>query len=171
MTDGVTEGEHEPPDEDATTTLAVPPVATESGHASGVRPRVMLLGSGERSRELAIALRHFGAEVIAVDTYADAPAHGVADQSLQVTMTDTDELTGVIRRLQPDFVVTATDAVSPDALAAVEAPEAGAEHGFTELVPSARSVRLTTDREGLRRYAADQLGLPTAPFWFAGSLE
>jgi len=131
----------------------------------------MLLGSGERSRELAIALRHFGAEVIAVDGYADAPAYAVVEQSLQVTMTDTEELTGVIRRLQPDFVVTATDAVSPDALAAVEAPEAGAEHGFTELVPSARSVRLTTDREGLRRYAADQLGLPTAPFWFAGSLD
>jgi phosphoribosylglycinamide formyltransferase 2 len=89
-------------------------------------------------------------------------------------MTDTDELVAVIRRVQPDFVVTATEAVSPDALAAVEArvaPEASAEHGFPELVPSARSVRLTSDREGLRRFAADELGLPTAPFWFAGSLD
>jgi len=164
----VTEGEHEP-DEPATTTLAVPPV--EPAQPQDVRPRVVLLGAGERSSELAIALRHLGAEVIAVDVHPDAPAYEVADQSLELAMTDADELEAAIRRLQPDFVVTATDAVSPDALAAVEAPEAGAQHGFTELVPSARCVRLTSDREGLRRFAADHLGLPTAPFWFAGSLD
>ena len=68
----------------------------------------------------------------------------------------------MIRRVQPDFVVTAADEVAADALTAV------AETGSAELVPSARSVRLTADREGLRRLAADELGLPTAPFWFAG---
>ena len=125
----------------------------------------MLLGSGEFSRELAIALQRLGAEVIAVERYADAPAHGVADQSLVVNMTDADELGAVIRRLQPNFVVTASDVVAADALTAV------AETGSAEVFPTARCARLTADREGLRRLAADELGLPTAPFWFAGSLD
>ncbi|BBX98491.1 phosphoribosylglycinamide formyltransferase 2 [Mycobacterium lacus] len=128
---------------------------------------MVLLGSDALGRELAIALRRLGAEVIAVDGRAAAPTHGVADQSLAVSMTDADGLAALIRRLQPDFVATATDAVSPDA---IDALEACGDNGFTELVPSARGVRLAADREGLRRLAADQLGLPTAPFWFVGSL-
>ena len=127
------------------------------------RTKVMLLGSGEFSRELAIAFQRLGAEVIAVERYADAPAHGVADQALVVNMADTDELGAVIRRLQPNFVVTASDVVAADALTAA------AETGVTEVFPTARCARLTADREGLRRLAADELGLPTAPFWFAGS--
>ncbi|MGB6209595.1 formate-dependent phosphoribosylglycinamide formyltransferase [Mycobacterium sp.] len=129
------------------------------------RTTVMLLGSGEFSRELAIAFQRLGAEVIAVERYADAPAHGVADQSLVVNMTDSDELTAAIGRLKPNFVVTASDVVAADALTAA------AETGFTEVFPTARCARLTADREGLRRLAADELGLPTAPFWFAGSLD
>ena len=130
----------------------------------------MLLGSGELSRELAIALRHLGATVIAVDEYADAPAHGVADQSVVIPMTDADELSKVVQRLHPDFVVTAADAVAVQALEALEgAMSAGPDSARTRLVPSARTVRLTADREGLRRLAADELGLPTAPFWFVGS--
>ncbi|MGB7162502.1 MAG: phosphoribosylglycinamide formyltransferase 2, partial [Mycobacterium sp.] len=125
----------------------------------------MLLGSGEFSRELAIALQRLGAHVTAVERYADAPAHGVADQSLVVNMTDADELGAVIRRVQPNFVVTASDEVAADALTAV------AETGSAEVFPTARCARLTADREGLRRLAADELGLPTAPFWFAGSLD
>jgi phosphoribosylglycinamide formyltransferase 2 len=125
----------------------------------------MLLGSGEFSRELAIAFQRLGAEVIAVERYADAPAHGVADQALVVNMADTDELGAVIRRLQPNFLVTASDVVAADALTAA------AETGVTEVFPTARCARLTADREGLRRLAADELGLPTAPFWFAGSLD
>nr|WP_239656451.1 formate-dependent phosphoribosylglycinamide formyltransferase [Mycobacterium riyadhense] len=124
-------------------------------------PRVLLLGSGDLGRELAIALQRLGAEVIAVDGYSGAPAHRVADQSLVIAMTDADELAAVFGRLQPDFVVTLTDAVSVDGLEALS---------DSELVPSASSVRLTADREGLRKLAADQLGLPTAPFWFVGSL-
>ncbi len=127
--------------------------------------KVMLLGSGEFSRELAIALQRLGAHVIAVERYADAPAHGVADQSLVVDMTDADQLGAVIGRLQPHFVVTASDAVAADALTAV------AETGSAEVFPTARCARLTADREGLRRLAADELGLPTAPFWFAGSVD
>jgi phosphoribosylglycinamide formyltransferase 2 len=155
-------------DDKTTATVVTPPVGGRHADADAdVRPRVMLLGSGELSRELAIASRRLGAEVIAVDEYADAPAHGVADQSLVITMTNADELSAAIRRVQPDFVVTAADAVSLDAL---DALAAGPANALAELVPSARTVRLTADREALRRLAADQLGLPTAPFWFVGSV-
>jgi len=133
-----------------------------------VGPAVMLLGAGEPSRELAIALRHLGAKVIAVDEHADAPAHGQADQSLVAAITDADELAKLIRRLRPDFVTATTDAVAVQALEGLEA--GGSADRPTQLVPSARTLRLTADREGLRRLAADELGLPTAPFWFAGSL-
>lgn len=124
---------------------------------------MLLLGSGELSRELAIALRSLGARVTTVDAHGDGPAHGVADESVVVPLTDAGELVQVIRRLQPDFVVTTTDAVATDALE-------GLEGGRIQLAPSARAVRLAADREGLRRLAADELGLPTAPFWFVGSV-
>ncbi len=151
MTDGPTEGQHESAGDERRT---------------DVGPRVMLLGSGELSRELAIALRRLGATVIAVDGYAGAPAHGVADQPLVVPMTNGSELSQAIRRVQPGFVVTATEAVAIDALDALAALTGG-----PQLVPSARAVRLTADRESLRRLAADELGLPTAPFWFVGSVD
>lgn len=150
MTDGVTDGR-----DDETTALVVPPPAP-----ADARPTVLLLGSGEISRELAIALGRLGARVIAADRYPHAPAHGVADQALVLDMTDADELAQAIGRLQPTLVVTTTDAVATGALDALDG----------ELVPSARAVRLAADREGLRRLAADELGLPTAPFWFVGSL-
>ena len=129
------------------------------------RIKVMLLGSGELGRELVLVFQRLGVEVIAVDRSADAPAHTVADQSAVVKMTDPDELAALIGRVQPQFVVTATDAVAADALLAA------AESGFTEVFPTPRSIRLSLDREGLRRLAADELGLPTAPFWFAGSVD
>lgn len=141
--------------DDETTALVVPPPAP-----ADTRPTVLLLGSGEISRELAIALGRLGARVIAADRHPHAPAHGVADQALVLDMTDADELAQAIGRLQPTLVVTTTDAVATGALDALDG----------ELVPSARAVRLTADREGLRRLAADELGLPTAPFWFVGSL-
>nr|WP_231971447.1 formate-dependent phosphoribosylglycinamide formyltransferase [Mycobacterium sp. E3198] len=109
-------------------------------------PKVLLLGSGELSRELATALRHLGARVIAVEE----------------RLADADELAGAIQQHKPQFVVTATDAVAVEALSH--------DHERTELVPNARTVRLTADREALRRLAADELGLPTAPFWFVGSV-
>lgn len=128
-------------------------------------PRVMLLGAGELGRELVVAFQRLGAAVIAVDGYEGAPAHGVSDETAVAALTDPDELSALIDRLSPDYVVSATDAVAADALAAA------AQSGRTEVVPSARSVLLTLDREGLRRLAADELGLPTAPFWFAGSAD
>jgi len=130
---------------------------------------VMMLGAGELSRELVTAFQRLGVLVIAVDRYADAPAHEVADRSVVIKMTDHDELTALIEQEQPDYVVAeASDpgtapVIDYDALVAV------GERGLTDVVPSARSSRLSLDREGLRRLAADELGLPTAPFWFAGS--
>jgi phosphoribosylglycinamide formyltransferase 2 len=127
-------------------------------------PSVMLLGSGELSRELALAFQRLGAEVIAVDRYADAPAHGVADRSVVVKMNDADALTALIDREKPRYVVAEANLIAADALIAI------AERGDIEVFPTPRSTRLSLDREGLRRLAADELGLPTAPFWFAGSV-
>jgi phosphoribosylglycinamide formyltransferase 2 len=168
VTDGSTEGERSThgrpaaPQGDVTRSIVLTPRPEEAPTEVAVRPRVALLGSGEFGRELAVALRRLGAEVIAVDGPAGGPAHEVADQSLAVTLTDADELAAAIQRLQPGFVATVTGAVAIDALAALAAGP--------ELVPSARTLRLTADREGLRRLAADELGLPTAPFWFVGSV-
>jgi phosphoribosylglycinamide formyltransferase 2 len=160
-------GKHErPPEQEEAETTAI---AVKKGRADAnggaQKTTVMVLGSGELSRELVMAFQRLGVQVIAVERYANAPAHGVADQSLVVDMTDADELAAVIGRLQPNFVVTTTDVVAADALTCA------AETGFAEVVPTARSIRFAADREGLRRLAADQLGLPTAPFWFAGSLD
>lgn len=136
------------------------PVAGTPGVSS-----VMLLGSGELSRELALAFQRLGAEVIAVDRYADAPAHGVADRPVVAKMNDAEELTALIEKENPRFVVAEGGVIAADALIAV------AERGVAEVFPTPRSTRLSLDREGLRRLAADELGLPTAPFWFAGSTE
>lgn len=123
------------------------------------RTRVLLLGSRNLGRELVIALRRLGAEVIAVDRHADGPLHGVADQAVVADLTDTGELSALARTLRPRFVVTASDVVATGVL-----PQA------TEVVPGLRAARLTADFEAMRRLAADELGLPTVPFWFAGSI-
>nr|WP_238950468.1 formate-dependent phosphoribosylglycinamide formyltransferase [Mycobacterium sp. IDR2000157661] len=125
----------------------------------------MLLGSGELSRELALAFQRLGAEVVAVDRYADAPAHGVADRAVVVHMNDAEALTALIERENPRYVVAEAGLIAADALIAV------AERGAVEVFPTPRSTRLSLDREGLRKLASDELGLPTAPFWFAGSVE
>lgn len=126
---------------------------------------VMLLGSGELSRELALAFQRLGTEVIAVDRYADAPAHGVADRPVVAKMNDAEELTALIESENPRYVVAEAGVIAADALIAI------AERGAAEVFPTPRSTRLSQDREGLRRLASDELGLPTAPFWFAGSAE
>jgi phosphoribosylglycinamide formyltransferase 2 len=128
------------------------------------RRAVMLLGSGELSRELTLAFQRLGREVVAVDRYADAPAHGVADRAAVVKMNDAEALTAIIERANPLYVVAESGVIAVDALVAA------AERGL-EVVPTPRAVRMIQDREGLRRLAADELGLPTAPFWFAGSVE
>lgn len=126
---------------------------------------VMLLGAGELSRELALAFQRLGADVIAVDRYAGAPAYRVADRAAVVKLNDADALTAVIEKEKPRYVVAEASLIAADALIAV------AERGDVEVFPTPRSTRLSLDREGMRRLAADELGLPTAPFWFAGSVE
>jgi phosphoribosylglycinamide formyltransferase 2 len=144
-----------------------PPAPTaEDTEAKRAGPTtVMLLGSGELGRELVLAFQRLGAFVIAVDRYAGAPAHAVADRAVVVKMNDPDELAALFERESPHYVVTDSGFVAADALTSVS------ERGDVQVVPTARTARLSLDREGMRRLAADELGLPTAPFWFAGSIE
>lgn len=132
---------------------------------------VMLLGAGELSRELVTAFQRLGALVTTVDQYADAPAHKVADRALHVNTSDADELTALVEREQPDVVVNEAAETSGKPVVAHDALAAVAERGLAGVVPTVRAGRLGVDREALRRLASDQLGLPTAPFWFAGSVD
>ncbi|MBW0105459.1 formate-dependent phosphoribosylglycinamide formyltransferase, partial [Pseudonocardia sp. KRD291] len=126
--------------------------------------RVMLLGSGELGKEVAIAFQRLGVEVIAVDRYPGAPAHQVAHRWHAIDMTDPVTLGTLIEQEQPDLVIPEIEAIATSALAEVEA--AG-----TTVVPTARAARLTMDREGIRRLAAEELGLPTSPYAFADTID
>jgi phosphoribosylglycinamide formyltransferase 2 len=126
--------------------------------------RVMLLGSGELGKEVAIALQRLGVEVIAVDRYANAPAMQVAHHSHVVTMTDAAALRELIQRERPTLVVPEIEAIATDALLELEA------EGVTQVIPNARAAHLTMNREGIRRLAAEKLGLPTSAYAFAESL-
>jgi phosphoribosylglycinamide formyltransferase 2 len=128
------------------------------------RSAVMLLGSGELSRELTLAFQGLGREVVAVDRHANAPAHGVADRAAVVKMNDAEALTAIIDRANPMYLVAESGVIAVDALVAA------AERGL-EVYPTPRGVRMSQDREGMRKLAADELGLPTVPFWFAGSVD
>jgi phosphoribosylglycinamide formyltransferase 2 len=125
----------------------------------------MLLGSGELGKEVAIALQRLGVEVIAVDRYPDAPGHQVAHRSHVIDMTDAAALTALIEQERPHYVVPEIEAIATDALAAIE------ENRVATVIPTARATRLTMDREGIRRLAAEELGLPTSPYAFADSLD
>jgi len=124
--------------------------------------KVMLLGAGELGKEVAIELQRLGVEVIAVDRYANAPAMQVAHRSYVINMLDADALRGVIEQEVPDLVVPEIEAIATDLLVELEA------EGLN-IVPTARAARLTMDREGIRRLAAEELGLPTSPYQFADS--
>ena len=121
--------------------------------------RVLLLGSGELGKEVAIELQRLGVEVIACDRYADAPAMQVAHRSHVLPMLDGDKLRAVIEAERPALIVPEIEAIATDALEALEA------EGW-KVVPTARAARLTMDREGIRRLAAETLGLPTSPYRF-----
>ncbi|WP_409018785.1 formate-dependent phosphoribosylglycinamide formyltransferase [Brevundimonas vesicularis] len=127
--------------------------------------RVMLLGSGELGKEVAIELQRLGVEVVAVDRYANAPAMQVAHRSHVIPMTDPQVLNGVIMAEGPDIIVPEIEAIATDVLAMIE------DAGMARVVPTARATQLTMNREGIRRLAAEELGLPTSPFAFAGSAE
>lgn len=125
--------------------------------------RVMLLGSGELGKEVAIELQRLGVEVVAVDRYPDAPAHQVAHRARVIAMTDPEALRALIEEERPHLIVPEIEAIATDTLAEIEA------EGLATVVPTARAVRLTMNREGIRRLAAEKLGLPTSPFAFASS--
>ena len=127
--------------------------------------RVLLCGSGELGKEVVIELQRYGVEVIAVDAYAKAPAMQVADRSHVVSMLDGEALRAVIEQEQPHLVVPEVEAIATDTLAAIEA------EGKVEIIPTARATQLTMNREGIRRLAAEELGLRTSPFEFAATKE
>ncbi|AIQ64576.1 phosphoribosylglycinamide formyltransferase [Paenibacillus stellifer] len=126
--------------------------------------KLMLLGSGELGKEVIIEAQRLGVETIAVDRYKDAPAMGVAHRSYVLDMLDGEALKSLIRSEKPDVVVPEIEAIATDALLELE------EEGLY-VVPTARAAKLTMDREGIRRLAAEKLGLPTADYRFADNLD
>ncbi|MCW6031070.1 formate-dependent phosphoribosylglycinamide formyltransferase [Pantoea sp. JK] len=126
--------------------------------------RVMLLGSGELGKEVALECQRLGVEVIAVDRYADAPAMHMAHRSYVINMLDGDALAALIAQEKPHFVVPEIEAIATEKLLELEAQG-------QKVVPTARAARLTMNREGIRRLAAEELSLPTSTYQFADSKE
>lgn len=127
---------------------------------SATATKVLLCGSGELGKEVAIELQRLGCEVIACDRYDKAPAMQVADRSYTFSMLDGATLREVIEKEQPDYIVPEIEAIATDELVALE------QQGFN-VVPTARAAQLTMNREGIRRLAAEELGIPTSPYQFA----
>ena len=127
--------------------------------------RVMLLGSGELGKEVIIALQRLGVETIAVDRYPNAPGHQVAHRSHVINMADGAALRELIERERPHIIVPEIEAIATDMLVEIE------QMGLARVIPTARAAQLTMHREGIRRLAAETLGLPTSPYSFADSLE
>jgi phosphoribosylglycinamide formyltransferase 2 len=132
---------------------------------SSAATKVMMLGSGELGKEVIIALQRLGVEVIAVDRYANAPGHQLAHRSHVIDMTDGDALAALIALEKPDLVVPEIEAIATAKLVELEAA------GAIRVIPTARAAWLTMNREGIRRLAAEELGLPTSPYQFADSLD
>ena len=131
---------------------------------SSTATRVLLCGAGELGKEVVIELQRLGCEVIAVDRYANAPAMQVADRSHVVNMLDGDALRAVIEQEKPSLVVPEIEAIATDTLAALE-------QDGVNIVPTARATQLTMNREGIRRLAAETLGVPTSSYEFADSQD
>ncbi len=127
--------------------------------------KVMLLGSGELGKEVTIALQRLGVEVIAVDRYPDAPGHQVAHRAYVINMMDGAAVRALIEKERPHIVVPEIEAIATAMLVEIE------KEGLARVIPTARAAQLTMHREGIRRLAAETLGLPTSPYRFANSLE
>ncbi|SFD81321.1 formate-dependent phosphoribosylglycinamide formyltransferase [Paracidovorax konjaci] len=127
--------------------------------------KVMLLGSGELGKEVLIALQRLGVETIAVDRYDNAPGQQVAHHARTIAMSDPAQLKSLIEAERPHLVVPEIEAIATPMLEELEAA------GTVRVIPTARAARLTMDREGIRRLAAETLGLPTSPYRFCDSLE
>ena len=126
--------------------------------------KALLCGSGELGKEVALELQRYGVEVIALDRYAGAPAMQVAHRSYVLSMLDGARLREIIEKEQPDYIIPEIEAIATDELVKLEA------EGF-HVVPTARAAQLTMNREGIRRLAAEELGLPTSPYRFAATRE
>ena len=126
--------------------------------------KIMLLGSGELGKEVAIEAMRFGVEVIACDRYAAAPAMLVANSAHVFNMRDGKQVRRIVEKVQPDFIVPEIEAIATDTLVELE------KEGWT-VIPTARAAQLTMDRRGIRKLAAEKLKLPTSPYRFAASLE
>lgn len=127
--------------------------------------KVLLLGSGELGKEVAIELQRYGIEVIAADRYDNAPAMQVAHRCVTLNMLDPAALRDLIAHEKPDLVVPEIEAIHTQTLVELE------QEGAVRVIPTARAARLTMDREGIRRLAAETLGLPTSPYRFVDTLE
>jgi len=125
----------------------------------------MLLGCGELGKEVIIALQRLGVEVIAVDRYPNAPGHQVAHRSHAIDMTDGVALRALVEQERPHLIVPEIEALNTDTLAEIE------REGLATVIPTVKAVQLTMNREGIRRLAAEELGLPTSPYAFAESLQ
>ena len=116
--------------------------------------KVMMLGAGELGKEVVIELQRLGVEVIAVDRYENAPAQQVAHRAYTISMLDGAALRAVVEKERPDFIVPEVEAIATDTLLELE------QEGFT-VIPTAKATKLTMNREGIRRLASEELGLPT----------
>lgn len=126
--------------------------------------KALLLGSGELGKEVAIELQRFGIEVVAADSYENAPAMQVAHSSHVVSMLDGEKLEAIIRAEKPDFIIPEVEAIATDTLVKLES------EGFN-VVPSARATKLTMDREGIRRLVAETLAIKTSPYFFTDTKQ
>ena len=131
---------------------------------SSTATRVLLCGSGELGKEVVIELQRLGVEVIAVDRYPNAPAMQVAHRAYVLSMLDGAALREIIEKEKPNLIVPEIEAIATETLVELE------NEGFT-VIPTARAAQLTMNREGIRRLAAETLGLPTSPYRFAESYE
>jgi phosphoribosylglycinamide formyltransferase 2 len=132
---------------------------------TGNATKALLLGSGELGKELTISLQRYGVEVIAVDRYQDAPAHQVAHRSYVIDMTDSEAVKNLIALERPNFIIPEIEAIATQALADIEA------EGQCTVVPNARAIQLTMNREGIRTLVSEQLKIPTSKYSFAQSFE
>ncbi|MFI8772255.1 formate-dependent phosphoribosylglycinamide formyltransferase [Gordonia sp. NPDC062954] len=144
---------------------AVGPPAVIGTPLSPSATKVMVLGAGELGKEVIIAFQRLGVEVIAVDRYADAPGQQVAHHAEVIDMTDAAALLALIERYRPHYVVPEIEAIATEALIEVE------KRALAEVIPTAHAVVATMNREGIRRLADEELGLPTSPYLFASSAE
>lgn len=127
--------------------------------------KVLLLGSGELGKEVVISLQRLGVEVHAADRYDNAPAMQVAHHAYTINMADAEELKKLINQVKPHLIIPEIEAIATEVLVEVE------EQNIATVIPSAKAVNLTMNREGIRRLAAEELGLPTSAYRFANTLE